>query len=103
MWRWKAGVLQTSRQGGREAELYICKIFIWSIEISVSNIMCGSKFELKLNDVRFVGHPVLLELDIPMRVIRKTTITMFHVMFALMAVGNYSIVACYHGLRYRLC
>ena len=60
---WKAGVLQTSRQGGREAELYICKILIWSIEISVSNIMCGAKFEFNLNDVRFVGHPVLLELD----------------------------------------
>ena len=26
-----------------------------------------------------------------------------HVVFALRAVGNYSIVACYHGLRYRLC
>ena len=25
MWRWKAGVLQTSRQGGREAELVILK------------------------------------------------------------------------------
>ena len=64
--------------------------------------MCGARFELKLNDVRFVGHPVLLELDIPTRVIRKTTITMFHVVFALMAVGNYSIVACYHGLSHRL-
>ena len=60
MWRWKAGVLQAGRKGGR---ISYFKIFIWSIEISVSNIMCGSKFELKLNDVRFVGHPVLLELD----------------------------------------
>ena len=28
---------------------------------SVSKDLCGSKFELKVNDVRFVGHPVSLE------------------------------------------
>ena len=29
---WKAGVLQTSRQGRREAELLICRILIWSMK-----------------------------------------------------------------------
>jgi len=70
---------------------------------SVSKIMCGAKFELKLNDVRFVGHPVSLEPDASCEnVVRKTTITMFHIVFALRAVGNYSIVACYHELSQRL-
>ena len=64
--------------------------------------MCGAKFEFKLNDVRLVGHPVLLEPDASCEnVIRKTTITMFHVAFKLRAVGNYSIVACYHELSHR--
>ena len=27
----------------------------------VARELCGSKFELKVNDVRFVGHPVSLE------------------------------------------
>ena len=34
--------------------------------------------------------------------VRKTTITMFHIVFALRAVCNYSIVSCYHGLTQRL-
>ncbi len=28
---------------------------------AVPKELCGSKFELKVNDVRFVGHPVSLE------------------------------------------
>jgi len=69
---------------------------------SVSKNMCGAKFELKLNDVRFVGHPVSLEPDSSENFVRKTTITMFHIVFALRAIGNYSIVACYHELSQRL-
>ena len=55
---------------------------------SVSKIMCGAKFELKLNDVRFIGHPVSLEPDASCEnvVVRKTTITMFHIVFALRAL-----------------
>ena len=65
--------------------------------------MCGAKFELKLNDVRLVGHPVLLEPDASCEnVITKTTIIMFQVVFEFRAVGNYSIVACYHELSHRL-
>merc|ERR1719186_138195 len=65
--------------------------------------MCWAKFELKLNDVRFVGHPVSLEPDDSCeKVARKTTITMFHIVFALRAVSNYSIIPCYHELSQRL-
>merc|ERR1719319_1128324 len=70
---------------------------------AVSSKLCGSKFELKLNDVRFVGHPVSLEPDASVeKVTRRTTLTMFHIVFALRAVGNYSIIPCYHELSQRL-
>jgi len=70
---------------------------------AVSSKLCGSKFELKLNDVRFVGHPVSLEPDASVeKVSRRTTLTMFHIVFALRAVGNYSIIPCYHELSQRL-
>jgi hypothetical protein len=54
--------------------------------------------------VRFVGHPVSLEpADASCEsLVRKTTITMFHIVLALRAVGNNSIVACYHELSQRL-
>ena len=44
---------------------------------SVSKDLCGSKFELKLNDVRFVGHPVSLEPEDVERQPGRRTITMF--------------------------
>ena len=47
--------------------------------------------------------PVFLEPDASCEsLVRKTTITMFHIVFALRAVGNYSIVSCYHELSQRL-
>ena len=53
--------------------------------------------------MRFVGHPVSLEPDASCEsLVRKTTITMFHIVFALRAVGNNSIVACYQELSQRL-
>ena len=69
---------------------------------SVSKDLCGSKFELKLNDVRFVGHPVSLEPEEPGQEGRRTTLTMFHVVIALRADTHYSIVHCYHELSQRL-
>ena len=69
---------------------------------SVSKDLCGSKFELKLNDVRFVGHPVSLEPEDGERQPGRRTITMFHVVLALRADTHYSIVHCYHELSQRL-
>ena len=76
---------------------------------SVSKDLCGSKFELKLNDVRFVGHPVSLEPEEgpgqtgqDRQSGRRTTLTMFHVVIALRADTHYSIVHCYHELSQRL-
>ena len=70
---------------------------------AVSKSLCGSKFELKLNDVRFVGHPISLEPDENVeKDPRRTPLTMFHVVFALRAQCNYSIIPCYHELSERL-
>ena len=68
---------------------------------SVSKELCGSKFELKVNDVRFVGHPVSLERD-EQGGSRRTTLTMFHIVIALRADTDYSLVHCYHELSLRL-
>ena len=57
---------------------------------SVSKDLYGSKFVLKLNDVRFVGHPVSLEPGDVERQPGRRTITMFHVVMALWADTHYS-------------
>ena len=61
---------------------------------SVSKDLCGSKFELKVNDVRFVGHPVSLEPDegsggLTSSGRSRTTLTMFHIVIALRADTPY--------------
>jgi len=68
--------------------------------------LCDRKFELKINDVRFVGHPISLKVkpgearnfarDI------KSNITMFQVVFALKAVAEYSTVEIFHDLSQQI-
>lgn len=65
---------------------------------AVSKALCGRKFELKFNDVRFVGHPLSLDGNES----KRSPITMFHVVFALKALAPYSVVECYHELSQRL-
>ncbi|XP_015920360.1 GATOR1 complex protein NPRL3 [Parasteatoda tepidariorum] len=60
---------------------------------------CGQKLELKIENVRFIGHPTRLPHD-PYR--ELSTITMFNVVFALRADASYSVVSCYHDLSHRL-
>ena len=69
---------------------------------AVSDDLCGSKFELKVNDVRFVGNPVSLEPSKDETGQWTSTITMFHIVFALKATAAYSIVQCYHELSQRI-
>lgn len=60
--------------------------------------LCELKFELKLNDVRFVGHPTLL----PSRGQGEINSSMlFNVVFALKAQASHSIVRCYYDLSKR--
>ena len=58
--------------------------------LAVSKCLCDAKFELKVNDVRFVGHPLTTGRG------SKSGIAMFHLVFALRAEASYSIILCYH-------
>ena len=68
--------------------------------------LCGEKFELKISEVRFIGHPMSLEID-PQEARyfankSKSPLTMFHVVFALRATAPYSVVECYHDLSQQI-
>lgn len=56
------------------------------------------KFELKLNNVRFVGHPTLIPSS---RGKEVNSSMLFNVVFALQAQANQSVVKCYHDLSKR--
>lgn len=68
--------------------------------------ICDDKFEVKVDDVRLVGHPMSLEVkpeeaELHFRHasgIHQTTMSMFQVVFVLSSMANYSIVRCYHDL-----
>lgn len=53
----------------------------------LSHKLCGQKFELKVDNVRFVGHPTLLDNG-----------QCFHVVFALKANAPHDVVKCYHEI-----
>ncbi|XP_040581661.1 GATOR1 complex protein NPRL3 [Lepeophtheirus salmonis] len=85
---------------------------------AVNPELCDSKFELKVNDVRFVGHPINLEItseeakylppssfypnlrrdDLSNGEDSSSPFIMFQIVFAIMAVAKYSVVECYHEL-----
>jgi len=72
---------------------------VLSALFAVKPQLCNQKFELKLNDVRFVSHPTL----IPQRsgAMAKQQM-LINIVFALHAQASYSIVKCYHELSKRL-
>uniref|UniRef100_H2LKI8 GATOR complex protein NPRL3 n=2 Tax=Oryzias latipes TaxID=8090 RepID=H2LKI8_ORYLA len=72
--------------------------------------MCGKKFELKIDNVRFVGHPTLLQHS-PIMQVSKTdpspkrelpTMILFNVVFALRANADPSVISCMHNLSRRI-
>jgi Nitrogen Permease regulator of amino acid transport activity 3. len=65
---------------------------VLSTLFAVKPELCERKFELKVNDVRFVGHPTLL----------SDSIILTHIVFALHATATHSIVKCYYDLSKRL-
>ncbi|KAJ8673394.1 hypothetical protein QAD02_004656 [Eretmocerus hayati] len=72
---------------------------VLSTLFAVKPELCESKFELKVNDVRFVGHPTLLPSRGPKEV---NSSMLFNVVFALQAQASHSIVKCYYDLSKRL-
>lgn len=73
---------------------------------AVKSELSDSKFELKVNDVRFVGHPLRLNptsVQVPTQAKRKpSTIILVNIIFALKATINHDVVNCYHDLSKRL-
>ncbi|XP_075976854.1 GATOR complex protein Nprl3 [Anticarsia gemmatalis] len=59
--------------------------------------LCNRKFELKVNDVRFVGHPTLLPNKDD-----TATMILINIVFALQASASHSVVKCYYDLSKRL-
>ncbi|XP_074113031.1 GATOR complex protein Nprl3 [Cotesia typhae] len=72
---------------------------VLSTLFAVKPELCEMKFELKLNNVRFVGHPTLIPSS---RGKEVNSSMLFNVVFALQAQANQSVVKCYHDLSKRL-
>ncbi|XP_054849233.1 GATOR complex protein NPRL3 isoform X2 [Eublepharis macularius] len=77
--------------------------------LATKSDMCGKKFELKIDNVRFVGHPTLLQHAFGQ--ISKTdpspkrempTMILFNVVFALRASADPSVISCLHNLSRRI-
>uniref|UniRef100_H3DMK4 GATOR complex protein NPRL3 n=1 Tax=Tetraodon nigroviridis TaxID=99883 RepID=H3DMK4_TETNG len=78
--------------------------------LATKSDICGKKFELKIDNVRFVGHPTLLQHP-PVIQVSKTdpspkrempTMILFNVVFALRANADPSVISCMHNLSRRL-
>uniref|UniRef100_A0A8D2IW38 GATOR complex protein NPRL3 n=1 Tax=Varanus komodoensis TaxID=61221 RepID=A0A8D2IW38_VARKO len=77
--------------------------------LATKSDMCGKKFELKIDNIRFVGHPTLLQHAFGQ--ISKTdpspkrempTMILFNVVFALRATADPSVISCLHNLSRRI-
>ncbi|XP_077415342.1 GATOR1 complex protein NPRL3 isoform X2 [Vanacampus margaritifer] len=78
--------------------------------LATKSDMCGKKFELKIDNVRFVGHPTLLQHP-PIIQVSKTdpspkrempTMILFNVVFALRANADPSVISCMQNLSRRI-
>ncbi|KAI4821948.1 hypothetical protein CgunFtcFv8_008355 [Champsocephalus gunnari] len=78
--------------------------------LATKSDICGKKFELKIDNVRFVGHPTLLQHP-PIIQVSKTdpspkrempTMILFNVVFALRANADPSVISCMHNLSRRI-
>ncbi|XP_055317469.1 GATOR complex protein NPRL3 [Sitodiplosis mosellana] len=74
---------------------------VLSTLFAVKAELCNQKFELKVNDVRFVAHPTLMQSKIGKEEPSGSSI-LINIVFALYAQASYSIVKCYYELSKRL-
>uniref|UniRef100_A0A8C5Q7T6 GATOR complex protein NPRL3 n=1 Tax=Leptobrachium leishanense TaxID=445787 RepID=A0A8C5Q7T6_9ANUR len=77
--------------------------------LATKSDMCSKKFELKIDNVRFVGHPTLLQHAVcqvsktdPSPKREMPTMILFNVVFALKANADPSIISCLHNLSRRI-
>ncbi|XP_061702775.1 GATOR complex protein NPRL3 [Syngnathoides biaculeatus] len=78
--------------------------------LATKSDMCGKKFELKIDNVCFVGHPTLLQHP-PIVQMSKTdpspkrempTMILFNIVFALRANADPSVISCMQNLSRRI-
>uniref|UniRef100_A0A8C6TBU9 GATOR complex protein NPRL3 n=1 Tax=Neogobius melanostomus TaxID=47308 RepID=A0A8C6TBU9_9GOBI len=78
--------------------------------LATKSDMCGKKFELKIDNVRFVGHPTLLQHPTAIQGSKTDpspkrdmpTMILFNVVFALRANADPSVISCMHNLSRRI-
>ncbi|XP_068149611.1 GATOR complex protein NPRL3 [Drosophila tropicalis] len=119
----------SGQQTGQQGQLQGFADEVLSALFAVKPQLCNQKFELKLNDVRFVSHPTLIphKEQRPSNASTTTVNTaasaslatsgvvmascstaakkqqmLINIVFALHAQASYSIVKCYHELSKRL-
>ena len=61
---------------------------------AVKQGLCGQKFEVKINNIRFVGHPIVIT--------NSSELITLNIVFALKASSSHDIVNCYHEVSHRL-
>ena len=81
-------------------------------DASISNLfacqqgLCNQKFELKINNVRFVGHPITLQHTVDASKTNQdhpdVSNQMLNVVFALKAQASHEIVHQYHELSKKI-
>lgn len=69
---------------------------------AVKSELCEAKFELKVNNVRFIGHPSLVQPCVKRGKSPNKPIILLNIVFALQASASHSIVKCYCELSKRL-
>ncbi|XP_014664612.1 PREDICTED: nitrogen permease regulator 3-like protein isoform X2 [Priapulus caudatus] len=73
--------------------------------LATKSELCGQKFELKINDLRFIGHPTLMHYGSKGQVSPKSegpSMILFNIVFALKAAASISVIQCYHDFSKRL-
>ncbi|XP_030768285.1 GATOR complex protein NPRL3 [Sitophilus oryzae] len=64
--------------------------------------LSNRKFELKVNDVRFVSHPTSLQLRNKQSHKDESGLMLINIVFSLSALASHSVVKCYHDLSERI-
>ncbi|XP_068381295.1 GATOR1 complex protein NPRL3 isoform X3 [Eschrichtius robustus] len=101
--RWRNEHRTCLPSGSRFSDVILATI------LATKSEMCGQKFELKIDNVRFVGHPTLLQHALgqvsktdPSPKREAPTMILFNVVFALRANADPSVINCLHNLSRRI-
>ncbi|XP_064611275.1 GATOR1 complex protein NPRL3-like [Liolophura sinensis] len=69
--------------------------------LALRSELCGRRFDVKIDDVRFVGFPIMLQADSDKQT-KGPSILSFNIVFVLKANVSPSVVSCYQDLAKQL-